>query len=148
MRLQESVEVVWQRAIEPDARIEAPRPHGTTQYVPKRDPLLEQLLESVAVLAVDTEQGFHDWPERVPGVRVVLLFGDRSLAGQAAEDQDSRVAARDGRESLRAFHRADSGLPLQYPPREHLHVACMTMSHDRIISRNVHCTNRLAQQSP
>ena len=52
-------------------------------------------------LALCAEELPHDAPERVLRLRVILLLLDRAHAGQAAEYQQTRVAASNWRETVR-----------------------------------------------
>ena len=99
MIFNEFPEIVRRCRVRPDIGIHAAGTNRTGEHIPDRDALVNQLRAARCIVALNTEQFAHDFPERVLRVRVVLDGFERRNAGQAAQQQNSCIRPLDGRET-------------------------------------------------
>src|SRR5439155_17603653 len=62
------------------------------QNVPNPNPVIRKPLQPLLISAADAEQLFHDGPEVVARIGVVLFTLNRLGAGECAQDEDFSIA--------------------------------------------------------
>ena len=99
MLLEKRGKVIGLGALHADIRIHAAGAHRCTKHVPHGNTAVGERAATTLVLPISTLQIFHDAPERVLRMGVVLLRIERALAREAAEYENSRPIARNGRKT-------------------------------------------------
>ena len=85
-----------------DCGIETAFPFAGRQHVPQADTMRQQALQPLRIGEGDeffAEYGRQQTPKLVTRMRVVLLRGERSFAGEAAQNEDTGIAVEDRRQA-------------------------------------------------
>ena len=99
MLLEKRDKVIGLGTLHADIRIHAAGAHRCTKHIPQSNTVIGQRAATTLVLPISTRQILHDAPERVLRMGVVLLRIKRALAREAAEYEDPRAIARNGRKT-------------------------------------------------
>ncbi|VVT05966.1 hypothetical protein SPHINGO391_380011 [Sphingomonas aurantiaca] len=92
-----------------DRGVGAPRASRRSDHVPHCDPLRTQRPKPVVIVErskVAPDDRRHQLPELVLRMRIITLRGERTVARQAAKDEDSGIRVGDGREGVLELHKA------------------------------------------